>query len=597
MPDPRQAEPYREITTPAIILGIIFGVMLVACFTYAGLLIGFTIGGSAVAAILGFGVLRGILKKGTIVENNINQTIASGINISTAGIIFTIPALYLMDVAFNPVLVGSAAIAGALLGVFFIIPIRKQMIDLDRLRFPTGTAVATVLKAPGAGVAKARLLLVGLVVSAVVYFLTHVAIIPGQDPEEPAKTIMTTILPGKVDLGAMLGVPAYVDCVWAISLFSLGAGFITGSPGLVVLAGGILAYWMITPTAVAQNWVPAHLVEAFRSATGTAVQTAGEEISEWAHGEVNRPIGIGMLIGGAITGIALTAPSIRAAFRSLRQIRFTTGEVEELPLRFLYVGIAAAFILLLVTTHLSAEIGLGRSLLVALVGTLWLGLAGIIVAQATGMTDWSPISGMTLIAVVLMLTLTGNSIATAVLVGAAVCVAIAQCADMMQDLKTGYLVGSIPLRQQIVQLSFIAIGPIVCLVVIAMLWHSFKFGPGHDLTAPQAQALQAAIEGVTGGEVPWPKYLGGAVIGGTLGLTGIPGLGVLVGLSMYLPLAYLLPYGIGCVLNMLCIPAFGKRWIEDRGVPFAAGLLVGEPLVVLLQSILIITGVLSPAAG
>ena len=213
-----------------------------------------------------------------------------------------------------------------------------------------------------------------------------------------------------------------------------------------------------------------------------------------------------------------------------------------------------------------------------MVGTLWLGLAGIIVAQATGMTDWSPISGMTLIAVVLFLGLTGNSVAASILVGAAVCVAIAQCADMMQDLKTGHLVGSTPLRQQAVQLGFVWLGPIVCLVVIGVLWRSFGFGPDHDLTAPQAQALQAAI------------------IGGLLGLTGVAGLGVLVGLSMYLPLAYILPYGLGCVVNMACARSRGTRWVEERGVPFAAGLLVGEPLVVLLQSILIIFGVIQPPA-
>jgi len=179
-------------------------------------------------------------------------------------------------------------------------------------------------------------------------------------------------------------------------------------------------------------------------------------------------------------------------------------------------------------------------------------------------------------------------------VGAAVCVAIAECADMMQDLKTGHLVGAIPIRQQIVELCFAAIGPIVCLAVIAILWKSFGFGPDHNLSAPQAQALQAAIDGVIGGEVPWPKYLGGAVIGGVLGLTGVAGLGVLVGLSMYLPLAYILPYGLGCVVNMGFVKARGARWVENKGVPFAAGLLVGEPLVVLLQSILIISGVINP---
>jgi uncharacterized oligopeptide transporter (OPT) family protein len=173
-------------------------------------------------------------------------------------------------------------------------------------------------------------------------------------------------------------------------------------------------------------------------------------------------------------------------------------------------------------------------------------------------------------------------------------VAIAECADMMQDLKTGYLVGATPIRQQVVEFSFVWIGPIVCLGVIAVLWSSFGFGPGHNLTAPQAQALQAAVEGVLGGDVPWAKYLGGAVIGGLLGLTGIAGLGVLVGLSMYLPLAFILPYGLGCVLQIVTSRLKGTGWTESRGLPIAAGLLVGEPLVVLVQSLLIIGGVILP---
>jgi len=587
--------PYREVTLSAVLLGVAIGVMLVACFTYAGLLIGFTIGGSAVAAILGFGVLRGVLKRGTIVENNINQTIASGINISTAGIIFTVPAFYLMNIDFNPVLVGAAAVAGALLGVFFIIPIRKQMIDIDRLRFPTGTAVAAVLKAPGAGIQKSQLLLLGMGISALVYYLSQFPITLAGGTK--LFGITHSLIPSTFNLGKLLHLPEYVDNVWAVSLFSLGAGFITGRPGLVVLAGGVLAYWIITPVAVSQEWISPELLGAYHSAEGEALWETGAKISAWAHDQLNRPIGIGMLVGGAVTGIALAFPSIRAAFAGLRRVDLKGREPEELPLKFLYFGIVVAFGLLFVATYFSAPIGILRSLFVALAATVWLGLAGLIVAQATGMTDWSPISGLTLIAVVLILTLTSNSIAAAILVGAAVCVAIAQCADMMQDLKTGHLVGSVPRRQQIVQLAFVAIGPAVCLWVIAVLWSSFGFGPGKNLTAPQAQALQAAVEGVVGGEVPWPKYLGGAVIGGALGLTGVAGLGVLVGLSMYLPLAYILPYGLGCVICMAATRLKGSRWVEEKGVPFAAGLLVGEPLVVLLQSIFIVTGLIQPAGG
>ena len=139
--------PYREITPLAIVLGILIGVVMNAAITYSGLKIGFTLGGSAIAAVLGWGLLRGVFRKGTIVENNIAQTVASSVNTSNSGIIFTVPVLYLLGLAadMNPVWMLAATMAGAVMGVAFIIPTRKQMIDFDRLRFPTGTAVALSL--------------------------------------------------------------------------------------------------------------------------------------------------------------------------------------------------------------------------------------------------------------------------------------------------------------------------------------------------------------------------------------------------------------------------------------------------------------------
>ena len=339
-------------------------------------------------------------------------------------------------------------------------------------------------------------------------------------------------------------------------------------------------------------------METYTASSGTTgMASAGRALSTWVHNEINRPIGIGMLIGGALLGVIVAVPSIKAAFSSLYRIDLDSGGAEELPLKLLYIGMVVSFLLLLTAAYYAAPIGLWRALFVALAGTVWLALAGVIVAQATGMTDWSPISGLALIAVVIILIMTRNSIPAAILIGATVAVAISECADMMQDLKTGFLVGSTPLRQQLMQLAFVAIGPAVSLGVMAILWKSFGFGPDHNLTAPQAQALKATVEGVLGGAVPWSKYLGGAVIGGLLSLTGVAGLGVLVGLSMYLPLAFILPYGVGCLVSMLLTKTHGATWVENKGVPFAAGLLIGEPLVVLAQSVLIIGGFIQPPGG
>ena len=168
--------PYRELTAAAVVLGIIQGIVLNIAFVYAALQLGFSIGGSTVAAITGYALLRGVMRKGTIIENNINQTIASGINTAGTGIVFTLPALFMLDAKMRaeggqgidfsvwPLILGG--IAGSILGVVLIIPLRKQMIELDRLQFPSGVAVATILKTGSSGMEKFRLLLIGVAVAA-----------------------------------------------------------------------------------------------------------------------------------------------------------------------------------------------------------------------------------------------------------------------------------------------------------------------------------------------------------------------------------------------------------------------------------------------
>ena len=142
---------------------------MTASFSYAALVLGFSTNGSPVAAVLGWGIMRTIFKRGTIVENNIVQTIASAINTATSGVIFTLPILLIRGTEFNIWWVGAATVAGAVLGVGFIIPIRKQMLDIDRLRFPSGTAVASILRSPAEGIKKSRLLIYGALISATIY--------------------------------------------------------------------------------------------------------------------------------------------------------------------------------------------------------------------------------------------------------------------------------------------------------------------------------------------------------------------------------------------------------------------------------------------
>jgi len=810
---------YREVTVSSIIFGVIVGVVMNAAITYAGLKIGFTIVGSAIAAVLGFGVLRGLLRRGSILEVNIGQTIGSAVNTPNSGVIFTVPVLLLLGVPLveqgapnqNFWLLTLACVAGAILGGAFIVPLRKQMLDIERLRFPSATAVGAILKSPGAGARKSIVLLVGIVLSALIALpaalpnLKSLAeideldelvraekievadkirteIIAGwieqesapeeivehgrlltelkaarqrrdqtEDPEaaapirarirgleaqlaeshEAARIALndlhpheryqidypdplaekaylaasgdeawTTLrddlagwaedpLPGysdlgwrlprteapgadpvdfaynglgttdpvlaeqvdrdrngradliledeSFDLGRLLGLPAEMQLIFAIAPFALGAGYLTGRAGLFVLAGGVLAYLVLNPVLFSMGFMPESVSAA--------------EAPAFGYGQINRPLGIGLLLGGALMGVLASAPAIKEAFKSIGAAGKAKAGADELGLGVLVAAALIAGVLLFVAADFtggkpinlndpvtgdslvqteaattingyaigfeSAETletfenqwtdeqrreflasisatkkgllaGLNphiRALIIAVIGALWIWFAGIIIAQCTGMTDWSPISGMALLTVVLVMILSGpGDVIGAVLIGAALCVAITCAADMMADLKTGYVVGAQPKRQQVVELVATGVGPLVTMGVLLLIAASnvekygVPLGPGTDTTAPQAQALEAIITGVQGGVLPYALYGLGAVVGGLLGLGSFAGLGVLVGLSMYLPMIYIATYGVGCLINIGVAKVKGKTWAEEWGVPLAAGFIVGDAL-------------------
>ncbi|MFI4854824.1 MAG: OPT/YSL family transporter [Phycisphaerales bacterium JB065] len=861
---------YREVTFAAIVLGLLIGAVMNAAITYAGLKIGFTIGGSAIAAVIGFGILRGVLRKGTILETNIVQTIASAVNTPNSGVIFTVPVLLLLG--FQLTITGMdfwlltlACVCGAVLGGAFIIPLRKQMLDIERLRFPSATAVAAILKSPGAGPKKAIVLAVGIVIAMLIglpaqlpqlrspadvgelqelveqerisradLLLTqeiaswieekaipeeivkhgelnakliaakkdfspekresmdreqraehreaiealekeiaeakknavtmlqnklehpsdrsrltdyklelatrahevvsgdadwddlrdvnigwaadpmwgyadlqirmpattkpvtaqntsdgasqdseHVDDQDGDADDAPIATAQTPpseidfafngpgntspvlteradkdrngipdliVTDDKIDVGRILGLPLQMELLFAIAPFAIGAGYLTGRAGLLVLAGGILAYLVLNPIMYSMGWMPDTV-----SASGAA---------GYGFSSVNRPLGIGLLLGGALMGVIASLPAIREAFKSIAiasKSKMGSGS-DELGLKVLVAAVAGALLFLFIaadftgnepinsvcpvteravetdefTTEYNGYVlafadedalevfetaspedqatvvepfsankpgvlsGMNphlRAGIIAIVGALWIWFAGIIIAQCTGMTDWSPISGMALLTVVLVMVLSGpGGVLGAVLIGAALCVAITCAADMMADLKTGYLVGGIPKRQQTVELIFTGIGPVITMVVLLVIvvGNQAKFGvpigPGTDTSAPQAQALQAVITGVQGGAMPYALYGFGTVLGALLGLGAFSGLGVLVGLSMYLPFYYIATYGVGCIINMIVSKAKGPRWAEEWGVPLAAGFIVGDAVLALGINAIVLLG-------
>ncbi len=553
------AGPYPELTWIAVIVGWILGVVIAVSIGYAALILGFSIEGSELAAILGFGILRGLLRRKSIIENNIVQTIASGVNGASSGMMFSVPAIFLLGYGdrFDPVILTFGCIAGAFLGIAFIIPLRKHMIDFERLTYPGGVAVATILKSPGAGVRKAVLLLAAALISAAVHALT----------------IRTGV--SNWNLGALIGMPEYMNGIWYLSLMTIGVGFIAGRGGIAFIVGGFVAYWFLSPML---------------SVTGSfPLDEAGRAISspEPLRLMLYRPLGIGMLIGGAVMGVILAAPLILSAIKSMQkaaQVQTSTAG-EEMPIKLLYIAVVGAVVLLCYMAVTAVEsMTLAGGIAMAVLGTLWIWMAGIILSEAIGRTNWSPLSGMTLVGITLLIVLTqalgmdrADSIIAAIMVGAAMCVAMSQATDLMLDLKTGYLVGATPRMQQMGQFIGAWLGPLVVIVVIFVLHEAYELGSA-KLPAPQATALASTIDGIMGGDVPAQKYAAGAVLGGVLSAF-MGGLGITVGLGFYLPFNIVLTYSLGTLGRELADRFRGKDWSDGVGIPIAAGFIVGEALV------------------
>jgi len=551
--------PYPELPWAAILVGYFLGVIIAISIGYAALILGFSIEGSELAAILGFGILRGILRRRSIIENNIAQTVASAVNGASSGLMFSVPAIFILGYGsdFDPVLLTFGAIAGAFLGIGFIIPLRKQMIDYERLTYPGGVAVATILKSPGAGIQKAALLIGAAAVSGVLHgFSQHY----GMD---------------NWDFGALVGMPGYMNGVWYLSLLTVGVGYIAGKGGVAFIIGGYVCYWFLAPLLSGFELFPVDPATGQVSSEPNTLRLL-----------LFRPVGIGMLIGGAVAGVVMAFPMIISAVRSMQNAAKSDAAMsqDEMPIKLLYTAIIGAAVLLAVMAVLSTEkMGIGRGVVMAVVGTLWIWIAGVILSEAIGRTNWSPLSGMTLIAVTILIFISSGlgdtkaAIVSAIMVGAAACVAMSQATDLMLDLKTGYLVGATPRQQQMGQFLGAWLGPIVIMTLIFVLNEAYVLG-SDKLPAPQGQALASMVNGIMGGNVPGEKYLAGAGLGALLSLFS-PGLGITVGLGFYLPFNIVLTYSLGTLIRVITNRQLGNAWAENNGIPIAAGLIVGEALV------------------
>jgi len=582
----------RQLTFRAVVLAIVLAVVLSAANAYLGLFAGLTIATAIPAAVVSMGVLR-LLGGGTILENNIVQTGASAGSSIAAGVIFTIPALVIMGYwpDFKYWWVLGIAGMGGLLGVLFSVPLRRSMIVEDPLPFPEGKAAAEVLKAgenPGPG-----LKILGL--SAAIGALVKLGAASG-----------LKVIPDTWAQAAYIGSSKMVGYVGTnLSPALLGVGYIVGlNVGIVVLSGSILS-WHIAIPLYQQFFIDSDPTLAHSLASAPAAKAAFDIWSAKV-----RYLGVGaMLIGGVWTLFSLRKSllsGVKSGFAAAR--KSTAGTIvadtdRDLPMKWMLVALLLCTLPLLGLYQAIVgqwHVSVPMTIIMIVAGFLFVSVSGYL-AGLIGSSN-NPVSGITISTIlfasaVLVLLLGRDSpigAVAAIMIGAVVCCAAAVGGDNLQDLKTGYLVGATPWKQQLM----LAIGAFSCALIMApvlnLLAQAYGIG-SKTLPAPQAMLMASVAKGLFGGTLPWTMIAIGAGVGAAiiafdewLKKTGkrfrAPVLAAAIGI--YLPLELMVPIFLGGLVAHL-VERFHKIRADDEegrdrahrpGVLFSAGLITGEAL-------------------
>jgi len=572
----KPAQTLTEFTIRAVILGVILGIIFAAANAYLGLKIGMTVTASIPVSVISMGLLRGLFRTGNVLENNIVQTIGSAGESIAAGIIFTIPALLLMGMKPTLVTLFSVAALGGMLGILLMIPLRRYLIvrEHGKLPYPEGTGCAEVLVAGEEGGSKFSTVFAGLGLGAL-YKLLMDSNVFGLWRETPHINI-------PLFKKAQVGFDSYPAL--------LGVGFIIGPRiAALMLAGGALAWLGLIPLIAS---IGESLPEPLYPSTIPKTEMSPGDI--W--NRYIRYIGAGAVALGGIVSLLRAIPTIVSSFgASLKgfSLKVNPGgprTSRDLPGSMVLGG--ALVIALLIWFMPTLELNLIGALLVVLFTFFFASVASRVVGLVGGSS--LPVSGMTIAAllgtalVFSAIGWTGSEGKFAVLiVGAIVCVGISAAGDISQDLKTGFLVGATPYRQQTGQFIGVLTSATIVGSVVLLLDAAFKIG-SEALPAPQATLMQLVVEGVIDKNLPWAFVLTGVIIGGAVELLGVPSLPFAVGL--YLPLSLSVPIMAGGILRgVLEKRRSGDdlKKARERGVLFGSGLVAGEATLGVLIALLV----------
>ena len=580
-----------EFTVSSILIGIILAIVFGAANAYLGLRVGMTVSASIPAAVIGMGVYKLIggfssKKEETILESNLVQTIGSAGESLAAGAIFTMPVLFLWAAekkAQMPSIVEIALIAmiGGLLGICFMVPLRKALIVKEHgtLPYPEGTACAEVLLAGQEGGANAAIVFIGMGISALVKFIVDglkvVSNVVTISIQKIHTEVSAEVYPALISVGYICGFKI-------ASYMFAGAilGWLVLIPAIYLFGANTILY----PATVT-------IAEVWKSSGASGI---------WSN--YIRYIGAGAVAAGGIISLVKSLPLICRTFVDALRGMMNKEAIgkEERTNRDMNMGLVLgmlAVLIILIAVLPVIPIGVLGAIIIVIFGFFFAAVSSRMVGLVGSSNN--PVSGMaiaTLLITSLILKATGNSGASgmvaAIAIGSVICIVAAMAGDMSQDLKTGYILGATPVKQQYGELIGAVVSAITIGFVLYLLNSAWGFGTP-ALAAPQATLMKMIVEGVMGGNLPWTLVFIGVFIAIMVELLSIPVLPFAIGL--YLPIELSACIMVGGILRLILEKVYEGKANKDKvinnGVLCCSGMIAGEGLVGILLAILAVATV------
>lgn len=578
-----------ELTVTSVIMGCILAVIFGAANAYLGLRVGMTVSASIPAAVISMGVIRVILRRNSILESNMVQTIGSAGESLAAGAIFTMPALFLWAEEGKIDMPGYLeitliALFGGILGVLFMIPLRKALIveEHGTLPYPEGMACAEVLLAGEEGGSNASTVFAGMGLGAAFKFIVDgLKVVPSD--------IVTPDIKG---YAGQIGVEIYPALI--------GVGYICGpSISSYMFAGGIIAWLVLIPAVV---FFGGSIDFATLGNTGLAGQTIAEVYAAngasaiWSN--VIKYVGAGAIATGGVISLLKSLPLIIKTFAgAMKSLKNTSGGTNVRTDRDLKMPVVLGIILIVIIL-----IWLVPSVPVSLLGAFLIAIFGFFFATVSSRmvgligSSNNPVSGMaiaTLLISTFVLKATGNTgmagMTGAIAIGSIICVIAAIAGDTSQDLKTGFIVGATPAKQQVGELIGVVASGFAIAGVMSLLNKAWGFGSA-EIPAPQATLMKMIVEGIMDAKLPWVLVFMGVFLALALEVLRVPVMPFAIGL--YLPIYLSCGIMVGGVVRLFLDKKkeaeAKKKEMISNGTLYCAGMIAGEGLVGILMAVLAI---------